>query len=94
MKRSRPNRLGMNTPDARCEAATVHVEGLEVINHIAGKRAPTKREKRRCYFDFLAGWDAAMEIRFEELLEENTELHARLIEAELKKRKNKRKPTP
>jgi hypothetical protein len=34
---------------------------------------------------FLRGWDAAMKIRFPELLAENTELHSRLYDIEAAK---------
>lgn len=54
----------------RYEAADAHVKAGWDIERIL--KIPNKPDP---YHDFLAGWDAAMEVTCEELAEENRELH-------------------
>lgn len=61
----------------RIDRANAHVECRRKAERITGTRAS---RDYLTYSSHLAGWDAAMAIRFEELLEENTELHATLFE--------------
>lgn len=68
----------------RIDAANLHREAAFMAAQIT-KYPVTDKELDACYMDFLSGWDAAMEVRFPELIEENHDLHARLFDIEAKK---------
>jgi hypothetical protein len=70
------------TADALCrgkrhEAADRHVESMVIAEAIIG-HGP--RNYSDCRASFLAGWDAAMKLRHDELAEENHALHGIILD--------------
>jgi len=61
----------------RIESAMRHIDAMKVAEKIVGPRQ--RNRENDAFFDYLCGWDEAMKQRVPELLEENTELHNRLV---------------
>jgi hypothetical protein len=84
--RNRAELLRRLPADMRIEAANRHVEALKTMPIPEVKKALLQRGTYGTMFwSFLEGWDAAMAIRSEEMLNESTELHARIVEYEIEK---------
>jgi hypothetical protein len=59
----------------RYEAADRHVESIATVEQITGEKyAPS------AFHSFLDGWDAAMELRHDELQDENVTLHGIILD--------------
>ena len=61
----------------RLQAADGHVKSHLAVDKITGRR---RTDTRQAYLSFLDGWDAAMKVRSEELLDENQVLHGIVME--------------
>lgn len=61
--------------DVRQEAAMSHIESIRAVAEITGTRLGFDN-----HHSFLAGWDAAMELKFDELHNENSELHSMVLD--------------
>ena len=73
---------------ARIDAANRHIECSIIASEITESNFRNSTQlQNESYHSFLAGWDAAMELRFPELLEENHELHCRIADIENEKLK-------
>jgi len=77
-KRFREKLLQRLPPDCRTDAANKHVEAIHVVERIIGRVI-----KGSPFHDFLAGWDAAMELHLPELLAEHEHLHGVIMDHEL-----------
>jgi hypothetical protein len=82
-------------PDIRTDAANNHVDAYRTAKEILPDlydqgSTGERRIETAMYHSFLAGWDAAMEIRSEELLDEHYELHGRIMDIEMEKLRKER----
>lgn len=77
--------------DCRTDAANRHVQSHYEVKAILPELYDHPRNESSIMFHaFLAGWDAAMEIRSEELLEEHTTLHGIIAEHEIQKMRDEK----
>ena len=88
IRKNREELLDRLPPDCRTDAANRHIEALHVVERIIG--GLVRDRYSLAYHSFLDGWDAAMRVRSEELLEEHMELHAQIAETEIAKLKKER----
>lgn len=65
----------------RYEAADSHVEAMRSFGeHFPDIGLPIRDRFSQARWDFLAGWDEAMQLRHDELFDENLELHGIVME--------------
>lgn len=69
-------------PSFRIELADKHVESYEMACLITGH---VPRGSYTAFGSFLSGFDAAMKLRFDELIEENASLHNRIFDDAMEK---------
>lgn len=66
--------------DKRIEGAQRHIEGWHIAREITDTKDHPIRINNELFHSFLAGWDAAMELKDSELAAENSALQNRLLD--------------
>lgn len=63
----------------RFDALARHLDAIRTAFEITGHKVSAQHAIEEA---FLSGWDHAMEVRFEEMIAENQELHGRIMDLE------------
>jgi hypothetical protein len=86
IRKNREELLRRLPADCRTDAANSHVQSHLDVKRIIPELFTGKPDiESAMYHSFLSGWDAAMNIRSEELLEEHTTLHGIISDYEIEK---------